>query len=328
MQGFVGEGFQLVGHQHQPFVIQSRMENKSSPNVGVRESQAFERLVAAGGVGWESGNIYGLVLGPANVQATLTDHRVQFEPIDLTVNDGHLRMQPQILLNQNLPLLILPPGRILDHVSITREMCADWLKYVAPFLADATRVDGQLSVDVDHAKVSLGDMDLSDVRGSATIHSGAIRPGPLLNQIVPLVTHVRSIFRRKPLAGLNSDDPKLTVTEQQIQFHLIDGRVYHTNLKMRLGDIDVYSSGSVGLDETLDMKADLHIPKSWASEDRLLSKWGGKVIQIPIGGTLDNPDIDDSLFANIAIEAVPDVIERVIDSDIIQRGLDRLLDGK
>ena len=312
IRGYVGDGFQLAGREQHPFSIRGPIGSATtSTSTG---SLVSDQLVAQGTLGWESGDVYGLSLGKAELHATLTRQLVRFSPVEIRVNDGYLRGSPEILLNQDPPLLIVSQGRILDRVSITSEMCAEWLKYVAPLLADATRIDGRLSMDIDHAKVPLGDVNKSDIKGTTTVHAIEIRPGPLAERFVRIITRIRSIFRRQPLAGIDANDPRLTTSDQKVRFQVLDGRVYHEDLRMNLGDMEIHSYGSVGLeDERLAIVADLHIPNKWAQEDRLLASWAGKVIQIPIRGTLDRPDIDESVLANIVIESVPDVIDGILD---------------
>ncbi len=43
---------------------------------------------------------------------------------------------------------------VLENVAITPEMCQTWLKYVTPLLADATSVEGRLSLKLEQANLN------------------------------------------------------------------------------------------------------------------------------------------------------------------------------
>jgi len=322
LRGYVGPGLELVGKKQSPFTVRGALTNKKGSG---SSSPIPSELVVEGSFGWDSGNAYGLVLGPANVQARLEDQIVSFSPIEIQVNDGYLRCTPQITFQQDPALLVLAPGTVLDRISITRQMCEEWLKYLAPLLADATRIDGQLSVDLEHATVPLKNSSESEVKGVATIHSGSVRPGPLTEPFIDIVRTIRRVARRGPLAGVDSNDPRLTTVEQQVQFQLTEERVYHRDMLVQLGDMPIRTGGSVSLDETIDILAEIQIPETWIRDGSILSSWKGKVIQIPIRGTLDDPDLDRSAIANITTDLIAEPVQRIIDSGIL-RGLDRLFD--
>jgi len=324
LRGYVGPGLELVGEKQHPFTLKGPLADKAN-RPSSSTSVVPPKLLVTGGCGWNSGNAYGLILGPADLRARLANQIVSFSPIEISVNDGYLRCTPEITFQQVPSLLIVAPGTVLDRISITRQMCNEWLKYVAPLLADATRIDGQLSVDLDHARVPLENSHDSDIQGVATIHSGDVRPGPLAEPFIDIVRRIRIIARRQPLAGIDSSDPRLTMTEQKVKFRLTGGRVHHQDMRVQLGDMPIRTSGSVGLDETLDLVAEIQIPETWIREGSIFSSWKGKVIQIPIRGTLNDPDIDESAIANIATELIPDAVQGIIDRGIL-RGLDRLLD--
>ena len=322
LRGYLGPGVEILGQKQSPFNLRGSLKTSDSR----RTTSAIPHTVVVDATfSWDAGSAYGLTLGDAEMHAQLAKQIVSFTPIKVQVNDGHLRCTPQLTFQQNSPMLIIQPGTLLDRVSITREMCSEWLKYVAPLLADATRIDGQMSVSLDHARVPIENSNESDVLGMATIHSGSVRPGPLAEPFINVVRTIRRVARRGPLSGIDSNDPRITTSEQQVTFHLIDGRVYHRNMRVQLGDMPIHTFGSVGLDETLDIVAELQIPDTWIREDSILSSWKGKVIQLPIRGTLDDPDIDRSAIADITTDLIAEPVQRIIDQGIL-RGLDRLLD--
>ena len=165
-------------------------------------------------------------------------------------------------------------------------------------------------------------MNSADILGSLTVHSGEIRPGPLTEPFVRIVRRIQSLAGQGILGEANAI---LRTTEREIPFRLLDGRVYHENMLVRMGDVMMNSSGSVGLDESLDLLVQIQIPDHWVEADRVLAGWKGKVIEIPIGGTLEKPNIDERVLLDLARDLIQDPIQKIIDGGLL-RGLDRLLD--
>ena len=71
-----------------------------------------------------------------------------------------------------------------------------------------------------------------------------------------------------------------------VAFQLIDGRVYHQNLELVFPKATIRTSGSVGLDGTLSLVAEMPVPKHWFGTGRAAAALGQQTIRIPIGGTL------------------------------------------
>ncbi|MBI85963.1 MAG: hypothetical protein CMJ81_22425 [Planctomycetaceae bacterium] len=335
LQGFLGGNIALQGRRRHPFLMQGPLQPAHADAAKKGESAG---LVVQTGLGWKSGVVHGLTLGPTDITAKYSsrwvtgrsEQALYFDSFKVPVNDGLLRAQPRVLLNPPPtlsdespgPLLLMGQTQLLERVSITREMCAQWLKYLAPLVADVTRIKGRLSVGLTHARIPLADMNSADILGSLTVHSGEIRPGPLTEPFVRIVRRIQSLAGQGILGEANAI---LRTTEREIPFRLLDGRVYHENMLVRMGDVMMNSSGSVGLDESLDLLVQIQIPDHWVEADRVLAGWKGKVIEIPIGGTLEKPNIDERVLLDLARDLIQDPIQKIIDGGLL-RGLDRLLD--
>ena len=46
-------------------------------------------------------------------------------------------------------MLTLPRGRVIEKVRVTPQMTSGWLKYIAPTIAEATRTEGTLSLELE-----------------------------------------------------------------------------------------------------------------------------------------------------------------------------------
>ena len=61
----------------------------------------------------------------------------------------------------------LGAGSRVENVNVTPELCREWLGFVAPMLADAADVNGQLSMRVERFLWDLNAPQNSDVSGQA-----------------------------------------------------------------------------------------------------------------------------------------------------------------
>jgi len=198
-------------------------------------------------------------------------------------------------------MFVLPAGPVIENVRLSPEMCQGWLKYVTPMLADSTRVDGRLSMSVTSAKVPLDDwQDLKSV-GELTIHSADVRPGPLAQQFLEIAEQIKAIVNRKSTSNIvNPDEAWMKIDDQAVAFRMSHRRVYHDSLEIRIRDVVIRTRGSVGIDESIDLIAEIPIQDAWLKDDRLLGAFRGQVIQVPISGTLTKPKVDRNVFQNLA----------------------------
>ena len=103
-----------------------------------------------------------------------------------------------------------------------------------------------------------------------------------------------------------------------------------------VSNVSVKTSGSVGvIDSTLNLIAEIPIKDEWIGSNRTLAGLKGKSLKIPIVGTTSRPQIDPSVFANLAQQIGGSAIEGVLQdkvgnglNDVINNGLDNLLRGK
>ena len=166
---------------------------------------------------------------------------------------------------------------MLTNVKISPEVSEAMLKYIAPVLAGATQSEGQFSLQLDGARVPLLDTKKTDASGQLTVHSVRVVPGPMAKQWVDLGQQIQSLVKRTDAAAA---DPSrqvtlLTVQDQQVNFSVADGRVYHQGMEFQIGDLTCHSDGSVGLDETVAITLRMAIPDKWVEGQPLLVGFQG-----------------------------------------------------
>ncbi len=174
-------------------------------------------------------------------------------------------------------VLDLHPVTLFDHARLTQRACNDFLQFVAPILADAATVDGVFSLKLDTWKVPLYDPQKTTGSGLLDINSLNVGAGPLAAELSKLL-------RLSPRILYVKDSP--------VSFYMKDERIHHVNLTFYIEGILVRTTGSVGLDETLDMTIEIPVPKHLLGDGPLATALAQQTLVLPVGGTLAKPQID------------------------------------
>ncbi|MBW3596078.1 MAG: hypothetical protein KY475_02255 [Planctomycetes bacterium] len=189
--------------------------------------------------------------------------------------------------------LIVEPFQPLDHKPLTPEMCRNGLELIAPILASAAWVEGNVSLQVDELRLPLnraevvGPSPTALAGGELTLHS--VETGlrnPILQEIA---AKVASLFEVQTPSRVRLAE------ESQVQFKLRDRRVYHEGLAFGLPEINpsllFRTSGTVGLDRTLDLRVEVPIALDMAFSGPIAQRLSGKTLKLAVGGTLDEPTV-------------------------------------
>jgi len=215
------------------------------------------------------------------------------------------------------PTLTHPKEKLATRVSITREMCAGGLKYIAPVLAGVTSAEGQFSIELDKCEIPLDDPTQGEVAGRFMVHSIEIGPGMLVKELA-------AVLGRAGYARLED--------ESTIPFRMADGRVHHQNLGLVFPEFTIRSAGSVGFDQSLDLRVEVPVPTQWMSNLNtqgrpllgvLEKSLEGQTIQVAVGGTLQQPRLDRARLQRQNRQFIERATRNVI-RDQIDRGLQDL----
>jgi hypothetical protein len=217
----------------------------------------------------------------------------------------------------------MPPGPVAENVALSPELCRGWLKFVAPLLADATAAQGRFSLSLDSLTVPLADTNKSDIHGTLIIHTAQVGPGPLAQEFLSVAGQIRSLIGGKT-DGSALDRTWLVVPEQNLHFDVQDGRVLHRDFTMQAGDVVIRTTGSVGLDQSLALTAEVPIRDEWVAQRSVLGALRGTTLKIPIGGVIAKPQLDKRALADLNRQVLRNAAGRLLE-DEVGRGLDRLL---
>jgi hypothetical protein len=304
-----GDHVKLVGRGSHPFRI-------SGPVSG-----DLKQLNGSGKVNWNSATVYGLKCGSGVINANITGGIVRTEPIQFELNGGTATLLPTIDLREEMTLYVAK-GTAIQNVQLTEEVTAEWMKFVAPLLADSARVQGRFSTSVTGAKVPLDDPMNGDIAGSVQIHSAQADPGPVVEQLVGVIDQVRSMIGKNARGG---KDLQARIPEQDVQFRMVQQRVHHQNFLLKIDGVPIRTSGSVGLDQTLNLVAELTLPDKWLGNSRIARSLSGRPLKIPVTGTFKRPRVDPAILRTLGRDAATGAANNLL-KDNLDRGLNKLFD--
>jgi translocation and assembly module TamB len=327
LKPYVGDGVQLAGRETARFQIAGRLGGapgaviQSAGYAGQATNPSAlhwsRRLSARVEVPWDSANVYGLPVGGGKIAAALGEGALRIDPLALAVAEGQLNAAPNVQFDPEPMLLTLPKGPVLTNVKISPEVSEAMLKYIAPVLAGATQSEGQFSLQLDGARVPLLDTKKTDASGQMTVHSVRVVPGPMAKQWVDLAQQIQSLVKRTDAtAAQGRQITLLTIQDQQVNFKVADGRVYHQGMEFQIGDLTCHSEGSVGLDETVAITLRLAIPDKWVEGQPLLAGLKGQQLAIPIGGTLARPQMDQRAVASLSKQLIQGAAQQAVGGEL------------
>lgn len=267
-------------------------------------------------VAWDRALAYGLESRNGQINVSLSEGVIRAEPVNVPVNGGRVVKFPVLDTRTEPALLRFEPGVMLENITLTPEVCRDWLMYVSPTLAQATSADGRFSLILEGGEIPLGQLEKGELGGTVQIREGAVRPGPLAMQMLQPVSQVQQMLNR---GGIDlAKVPLLTMKSENIQFRLQEGRVYHRDFGANVGDMRLATIGSMGLDQSLSMQLLIHFPSKWLTADRpVLAAIASEPIPVMITGTLQNPVLDASGMAEfgkqIGVKAGIGILEKIIE---------------
>ena len=274
-------------------------------------------LIALGGVGWQSANFYGLDAGPASIDAKLKKQVLQFTPVSMTVGGGRVNLAPQFRFDTEATRLLHGKADVIQQVRLSREVCREWLKFVAPQVADSTEVEGHFSLSLSETDVPIDDPASGKVAGVLGIQSAKVSGGPMILSIASIASRVEGIVRRRsPRQILNATKPLFQIRDQNVAFKLTDRRMYHSDFEVIVDNMPITTSGSVGFDETLDLMVRFPIPEAWLGSVKYLSFLRGVELEVPISGTLSRPKVDERVFATLLRRIGRDSVKKIINNGV------------
>lgn len=316
----VGPHLQLVGKQSRQFSIRGPLRNPVIVDSDTTSPLVPLEMKGKAGAGWDGGDLFGLQAGSADMNLALNDAIVTLHPLEVAVSGGKMHLAGQMLLKGGPPTIVVPAGPVFENVELTNEVCDTWLKYIAPVLSQATRADGRFSLALDESRFPVADLGSGAMSGRLSIAKGQVVPGPLLIEINTIIANIMSsINGNLPRDIIGVEKPLVVIAGQEIDFKLQDRRIYQTPMEFNVRNILVRTQGSVGLDQTLDLVAEIRFSDEVLSRAKFLSQFRDRPLAIPIRGTLKHPKVDPQAMAQFGQGTI---------GGIITQGIQKLIERK
>jgi hypothetical protein len=294
LRKLLGPGVKAVGKDTREFRLAGSLYAPGGPVTLVAApapaapGMTFTHLNGNAALAWQSLRAYGFDVGQAEMRATLSGGVLKANPLEAAFGEtGKVRVEPTVRLDTPTYEMTLAPGRIVDRAKLTPAACADALGYALPAIARSSATEGTVSFELEQNNIPLADPTAGTVRGKLTLHQVQVGPGPLITEIA----HV-----------FGAPQTRVTLAnEQVVPVRLEKGRVYHENLRLTANGFSVTTTGSVGLDGSLQLNAELPVPESAVGPllrgtPKLREAVAAKRITVPVGGTVTAPRLDRAAF--------------------------------
>ena len=252
------------------------------PLTGNSLAAVLKGLDADVGLELASADAFGLKLGPAPLVVRCGKGAVTIDPVSTTLNGGRVVLRPGVDVDDTRGIALrLDSGSAINDAAINDEVSRRLLRYVVPMLDDATHVNGKISLAVEKGEIPLtGPPDRRvNLTGRLTFQDVVFTPGKFASEVF--------------IMGGKPDNPGLKLNEA-VDLAIADGRVNQKGLEIpvRRG-ASVGLEGSVGFDQTLDLRAQVPVIRSMLGPAAGLDKAvASHRVTVPIGGTVKQPRVN------------------------------------
>lgn len=278
-------------------------------------------LAMRGDVSWPQASAFGLASRDGRVTYSLTPDVASVTLANVPIGSGRAVGTYDVDLSGPTPRLRFAGGPVLRDVTLTEDLCRQWLRYVSPTMSRATDVSGTFGLTLAPLDTPLrGGVPL--IAGQLDIAGASLRPGPLGDELLGSLQTLSSLGvgdgRLAEIAGRAGGRDLATLPPQAVPFATDANGVSHEGFTLQSGGVTVQTSGRVGFDDRLDVVALVALPEQWTRDRPVLTAMAGRPFAIPVTGTLDRPKLDRSAFKNLGKRAAGAAA-----SGLIQRLLDR-----
>jgi hypothetical protein len=317
IQTYLGLGVQMAGSETRSFSFAGPLVAPANVAPSQRAAAWASQFTGKADLGWQWLDLYGFQINRGELAMTMRDSVARISPLDVAVGDtatgaGRLRLAPEIRFGGQSPELWMPAGELISQAELTPAMCNQGLQYIAPLLAGVGQTRGKFSLQMDQCRLPLAEPGTGEMAGQLTIHSVEVTPGPLAQML-------------SSFAGRGGT--MRIANESKVPFRLADGRIYHQGFEVSLGDIVIRTQGWVATDQSVSLVAEMPVPASLLGNSPLAASLQNRAIRVPIGGTLQRPQIDQQALGQVLGQMVRESTVNATENalrDGLNRGLDQL----
>ena len=291
----------------------------------IRDSESLSDRLRAVSVttsaAWTAAEVAGFQFAPGEMPVRFFEGQLALGPFDLAVAGGRLRGAPWLRLLPAPGELIVPPGRCLDRVVLTRQLCDRWVSWLVPLIGQSTQTQGFVSVDLAGARLPLADPFGGEASGQVIFENLESTPGEQVRPLVNLLVKLQSAI--DPRFAFGDKTVLLRVRPEPVSVRLADRRLWHEGLVMDAGQLVIRSGGSVAADGTLAMVVEVAFRGDIIGATPVVGKLLRTPLVIPLKGTVSRPQFDAREMDLIIGRIVENTTEAVIGPQL-SRGLETL----
>ena len=279
------------------------------------------RITAETTLAWQGGQIADFPLGPGTLPLRLVEGQLAFGPFEIPVSGGKIRGTPWIQLLPSPGELIVPPGRLIERIALTPPLCDRWLSWLSPILRSATDAEGFLTVDTSGGQLPLNDPLNGRFEGQLLLEQFSVTPGDMAGPLIKLLAKLQSVV--DPRFAFGDQVVFLRARPDPVRVRIADGRIYHDNLVLDMGQLTVRSRGSMGHDGSLAMQLEVAFRGDLAGATPVVAQLLRTPFVIPLRGTVRSPQFDATALDTILKRIMQNTADAVL-RDGIGRGLEAL----
>ncbi len=337
-RSFWGSKVQVSGRGSNPFAYHGPLDPNAA---GANASLA-----------WQSAQVFGFQIGPGQLRLALDRGALAIGLQELAVNEGRVRLAPEIRLASSLPS---PPAgtaaaaggtaglpssvvggsrsALPDKPAVAPGAAADALiLYHAPGrIAEQIRLNPELCAEaLKFVAPVVANVATAEGRFSVDIDSCRIPlANPAQGEVLGRLTIHTAQVAPGPLVAelallLGRASPARISQESVITFRMADGRVYHDGMELVFPDLTIRTQGWVAFDDTLSLTAEMSVPPKWLAGNPAAETLRSQTIRLPVGGTLKRPLIDRKVLAQTSAQFLRNAAHNLIQEEF-HRQVDRLL---
>jgi hypothetical protein len=313
---YTGQMVRFTGNGAQAFTVKGPL---FPPPSSQQPGWVDRQLEINTSVAWASAEIFSVPLGPNKVLVDLNQGVANLNAQAIPVMGGMLNLAPRLDLRGESPLLLIDQGLVADRIQLTPESCRQWLKYVAPLVADATSAKGTFTVTSRGIQMPVMDPLSVNAQGSILLTNASIGAGPLADQLLGTANQLRSLLKPGDVQQTRDYSSLLTIAEQEIPFAVQNQRVYHEGLTINYKDMQIRTRGSVGLDQSLDLVAEIPLRDEWLGGSRWLQGLKGQSLSIPVSGTVSAPRLDQRAVQQFSQQLVREAAGNALNNAVQEK---------
>jgi translocation and assembly module TamB len=272
-------------------------------------------------IAWQAAEVGGLALIAGELPLRLVEGQLACGPFDLGAAGGRIRGAPWISFRETPWEVVVPPGRIVERVSLTDARVQQWVGRLSPLLGRTTRTTGFVTIDCAGGRLPLLDPLAGEAGGQVVFEQLEVTPSGGLEPLINLLVRLQAAA--DPRFALGDRAVLLRVRPEPVRFALSGGRLQHDGLVMDTGPLVVRSGGSVAADGSLAMVVEVALRAEAAGSVPVIAPLLRTPLVIPLKGTLERPQFDARTIDLVVARIVDNTAEAVL-RDGLGRGLQGL----